>query len=586
MVDKQQHNQVDFNSAATGDAWTLRRQLVLLGFLLLALGLIARAVQLQIFEHSFLQAQGDARHHRTLAIPSHRGDLLDRNGAPLAISTPIDSVWGDPAQLQQAEQKIPQLAKILSLSPDDLLARVNRAAQEKKEFIYIARHIRPDIATSVVELDFPGVSMLREYRRYYPSADAAAHVIGFTDIDDIGREGMEMAYNEWLSGEPGLRRVIRDLNGREIEGVEIVREAVPGKDLHLSIDKQLQFFATRGLNQAIEQHKAASASIVVMNVVTGEVVAMANYPSYNPNSVVERTGEKQRNRSITDVFEPGSTIKPFTIAAAISSGKFNAADTVSTSPGRYRIGKYEVRDINDYGLLDLRGIIKKSSNVGVSKVATQLDPMHMWTMFDQFGFGHAPGSAFPGEAAGYLNHPTVWHHVEQATLSYGYGISVSILQLVRAYAAIANDGVMPEVTFIRRDESAPGKRIISKKVAGELKYMLESAVSDEGTGRAARIPGYRVAGKTGTSHRAQGGSYAEDRYISVFAGFAPVSQPRFASVVVVHDPSAGQHFGGSVAAPVFASVMANALRLHAIEPDNAVFPEMRAGIRPASGGDS
>jgi len=569
-----------------GDAWVRRRQLVLASFLLLAAALMVRAVHLQIFEHKFLRAQGDARHHRTLAIPSHRGNLLDRNGAPMAISTPIDSVWADPIDLNAAPDGLAVLAQTLALDTQDLSDRVARAAKAEREFIYIARHVRPAIAKQVAELEVPGVSMMREYRRYYPSGQASSHVVGFTDIDDIGREGMEMAYNEWLSGKAGQRRVIRDLNGREIEGVTTLREAVAGKDLHLSIDRQLQFFAARGLAEAVKEHKAESASIVVMDVSTGEIMAMANYPSYNPNSVAERRGAKQRNRSITDVFEPGSTMKPFTIAAALSSGHFKSGDIVYTSPGYYRIGKYEVRDESDYGWLDLGGIVKKSSNVGVSKVATQLDPIQMWTVFDQFGFGHPPGSAFPGEVAGYFNHPTVWHHVEQATLAYGYGISVSTLQLVRAYAAVANKGIMPEVSFVRRDEKAAGRRVIEEAVAAELKTMLESAVSDEGTGRAARIPGFRIAGKTGTSHRAQGGGYAEDRYVSIFAGFAPVSRPRFAAVVVVHDPSAGQHFGGSVAAPVFSSVMANALRLHAIEPDDITTSDVRADLLSKAGDES
>ena len=544
--------------------------------MVLATGLLLRAVQLQVFQHEFLRSQGDQRHQRTVSIPAHRGDLTDRNGEPLAISTPIHSVTGIPEELMESRERILEVARVIDVDGEALLARVEKAASRKSEFVYLARHVNPDVAESVRALRVPGVSLMREYRRYYPTANASAHVVGFTDIDDRGREGMEMAYDEWLSGKPGLRRVIRDLNGRQIEGIGTLREAEAGRDLALSIDKQLQFFADRALTEAIEEHKAESASLVVLDVVTGEVLAMANYPAYNPNRVSERTGAKQRNRSITDVFEPGSTMKPFTIAAALMSGKFQTDDIVYTSPGAYRIGKYEVRDSSDYGWLDLGGIIKKSSNVGVSKVATQLEPTQMWSVFDQLGFGHPTGSAFPGEVAGYFNHPTLWHHVEQATLSYGYGISVSALQLARAYAAIANDGVMPQISFVKVGSVDEGQQVIPRDIAAQLRVMLEAAVSDEGTGKFARIPGYRVAGKTGTSHRAQKGGYAEDRYVSVFAGFAPASNPRFAAVVVVHDPTGGQHYGGQVAAPVFSSVMANTLRLQDVEPDNVADERLRA----------
>ena len=563
-------------SGKSNNTWLMRRRLVLTGFLLVGLGLTIKAVHLQIFQHDFLRGQGDARHHRSVAIPAHRGNLLDRNGEPLAISTPIDSLWGDPKNLLQDVDGLGKLAQLLSLPAEGLISRIQRAYDQGREFVYIERHVRPDIAATVKEAEIGGVSTLREYRRYYPSGRAAAHVVGFTDIDDVGREGMELSYDEWLSGEPGLRRVVRDLNGREIEGINIVRPAIAGKDISLSIDKQVQYFADRALSEALETHRAESASVVVMDVQTGEVLAMANQPTYNPNDVPDRTGGKQRNRSITDVFEPGSTMKPFTIAAALMSGKFRSDDIVFTSPGHYKIGKYEVRDAGNYGWLDLGGIIKKSSNVGISKLATQLEPTQMWSVFDELGFGHPPGSTFPGEVAGYFNHPTLWHHVEQATLSYGYGISVSALQLVRAYAAIANGGILPEITFLRADSPSEGKRVIPHNTSRELRRMLESVVSDDGTGKFARIPGYRVAGKTGTSHRAQGGGYAEDRYVSVFAGFAPVSNPRFAAVVVVHDPTAGQHFGGAVAAPVFSSVMAHALRLQGVEPDDFSDASVRA----------
>lgn len=548
--------------------WTVRRQFVLFMFALMGLTLIGRALYLQFFEYDFYRNQGDARHLRSVAIPAHRGNMHDRNGEPLAISTPIKTAWGVPQKLLEQPAALREVAALLEIPADKLLRKTEVANSQGKEFMYVKRHIMPDVAKKISALNVDGLGLLREYRRYFPSGRAASQVVGFTDIDDVGREGLELAYNEWLSGEPGKRRVVQDRTGREITGVDIVKPAVPGKDLRLSIDKQLQYFSDQALIDVIKEHKAESASVVVMKVQTGEVLAMSNYPSYNPNDTNDRTGGRQRNRSVTDVFEPGSTMKPFTIAAALESGRFKADDIVYTSPGYYSIGKYQINDIRDNGWLDLRGIVRKSSNVGVSKVATQLDPEQMWSVFDSFGFGRSPGSEFPGEVAGYFNHPILWHHIEQASISYGYGISVSALQLVRAYSALANDGVLPTVSFVAIDgPQDEGLRVLDKAIAREVRNMLESVVTD-GTGHRAAIPGYRVAGKTGTSHRSVSGGYAEDRYVSVFAGFAPASRPELATVVVIHDPKGGQHFGSVVAAPVFANVMSHALRIQNIEPDD------------------
>ncbi len=547
--------------------WTRRRHEVLLLFFVMASCLVVRAVYLQVFDHEFYRGEGDMRQQRVVSIPANRGNLLDRHGEALAVSTPIQSIWGDPRSLVEQPAAMREAAALLELDPAKLQKRIDTAQSQGKEFIYIKRHVTPDIASKVMDLRISDLSTQREFRRYYPSGQAASHVIGFTDIDDVGREGLELAYNDWLKGQPGLRRVIRDLNGREIASMDIVKPAVPGKELRLSIDKQLQYFTSSVLRDAVSKQKAESGSVVVMDVKTGEVLAMANYPVYNPNDLKDRTGGRQRNRSITDVFEPGSTMKPFTIAAALDSGDFKPDDIVFTSPGHYEIGKYKISDSRDNGWLDLRGIVRKSSNVGVSKVATQLDPEQMWSVFDAFGFGRPPGSEFPGEVAGYFNHPTLWHHIEQASVSYGYGISVSALQLVRAYAAIANGGIMPTVSFIAQPKNEDGRRVVDKEIASEVSRMLESVVTD-GTGTRAKVPGYRIAGKTGTSHRSQSGGYAEDRYVSVFAGFAPASRPEIAVVVVVHDPKAGEHFGSVVAAPVFANVMSHALRLQGVEPDD------------------
>jgi len=558
--------------------WTMRRQFVLFMFALMGLTLVGRALYLQVFDHDFYRDQGDARHLRTVAIPAHRGNMHDRNGEPLAISTPIKTVWGVPEKLVAQPAALREVSAVLSIPPAELQQKAEKAHSQGKQFMYIKRHVMPEPAKKVSQLNVEGLGLQREYRRYYPSGRAASQVVGFTDIDDVGREGLELAYNDWLSGEPGKRRVVQDRTGREITGVDIISPAVPGKDLRLSIDKQLQYFSDQALIDAVKQHNAESASVVVMNVHTGEVLAMSNYPSYNPNDISDRTGGQQRNRSLTDVFEPGSTMKPFTIAAALESGKFKPDDIVYTSPGYYSIGKYQINDVRDNGWLDLRGIVRKSSNVGVSKVATQLDPEQMWSVFDSFGFGRSPGSEFPGEVAGYFNHPILWHHIEQASVSYGYGISVSALQLVRAYSALANDGMLPTVAFIANDQAEDeGRRVIDKQIAREVRNMLESVVTD-GTGHRASIPGYRVAGKTGTSHRSVSGGYAEDRYVSVFAGFAPASRPELAAVVVIHDPKAGQHFGSVVAAPIFSDVMSHALRIQNIEPDDV--DDNRVGLGP------
>lgn len=561
--------------------WTRRRHVVAVFFAILGAILVVRAVSLQVFDHEFYRGQGDARQLRTVAMPAHRGMLLDRDGEPLAISTPIQTLWGVPGELVDQPVALTEVASVLGMDAGQLISRVEKAAKlsPAREFIYVKRHVPPMAAAEVMALNVAGLSVQREYRRYYPSGRASAHMLGFTDIDDRGREGLEMAYDNWLSGTAGSRRVVRDRTGREITARDVIQAPVPGKDLRLSIDKQLQYFADRALVEAVGTHKAQSGSVVVMDVHSGEVAAIANYPAYNPNDMRDRSGGRQRNRAITDVFEPGSTMKPFTIAAALDSGKFEAGDVIYTSPGYYTIGKYQINDFRDYGWLDLRGIIRKSSNVGISKVARQLEPTQMWSVFDDFGFGRAPGTEFPGEVAGYFNHSDRWHRAEQASISYGYGISVSALQLARAYSALAADGVMPPVSFLDIDhvdgQANEGKRVMNEAVALEIQGMLESVVT-EGTGHRAGVPGYRVAGKTGTTRLSKGGGYAKDRYVSLFAGFAPVSDPAYAVVVVIHDPNAGEYFGSLVAAPVFAQVMSHALRLGGVEPDavDGISPEL------------
>lgn len=546
-----------------------RRKFVLFLFACLAISLIVRAAYLQIYDYKFLRSEGQARQNRVIEIPAHRGSIFDRNGVPLAVSTPIETIWGVPMEMLENQALWNQLAATLNIRPETLGDRIIAAAEKGRGFMYLKRHVQPQVAEQVKALSMSGVSSLREYARYYPVGKAASHVVGFTNIDDKGVEGLELSYDSsWLKGESGKRRIVKDLTSREIESLEVISQAKPGKDLYLSIDKRLQYQAYIALEEAVRIHKASSGSLVVMDVNTGEILAMTNAPSYNPNNGAERVGVKKRNRAITDQFEPGSTMKPFTIAAALESGQFSPNDIVYTSPGYYKLGRYEIRDSKDYGWLDLRGIIRKSSNVGVTKVAQQLDPEQMWSIYDQFGFGRPPGSEYPGEVPGLLNHSSLWNTVEQTTLSYGYGLAASVLQLTRAYAAIANGGVMHQVSFIKRDKPEAGVRAISEKVSKQVTSMLESVVSEKGTGVRAKVPGFRVAGKTGTSYKSYSGGYDEDRYISVFAGFAPVSNPKFALVVVLHDPSSGEHYGGSVAAPVFSKVMGDALRILGVKPDD------------------
>ena len=548
--------------------WSRRRGLVLASFACLAMALVVRAVYVQVIHEDFYRNQGQQRQIRTVEIPASRGDLLDRHGDPLAISAPIPSLFGNPKDMASQPEQMRQIASLLGMDAARLSKRIANDVVRGRVFTYVKRQVDPELVDKVLALNVKSVEVMSEYRRYYPSAGAASHLIGFTGIDENGREGLEMAYDNWLSGESGQRRIVRDRNGREIAGMDVIKPAVAGKDLRLSIDRQLQYFANRALQEAVSENEAESGSIVIMDVKSGEIMAMANYPTYNPNDLADRVGGNQRNRSVTDVFEPGSTMKPFTIAAALDSGKFKPEDIVYTSPGYYQIGKYVISDDGqDNGWLDLTGIVTKSSNVGISKVASQLEPEQMWSVLDSFGFGRSPGSEFPGEVAGYFNHPTLWHHIEQASISFGYGISVSALQLVRAYAAMANGGIMQPVSFLAQDSVPQGQSVIDESIANDVVRMLE-AVVEEGSGKRAHIPGYRVAGKTGTSHKSQQGGYAEDRYVSVFAGFAPVSDPRLAAVVVVHDPKAGTHFGGTVAAPVFADVISHGLRLGGIEPDD------------------
>lgn len=525
-----------------------------------------RAVDLHVFNKEFLQSQGNARYMRTMPVAAHRGVITDRYGDPLAVSTPVDSVWINPAEFMTARTSWNKLTNLLSLNAEKIERLVLQRA--KREFVYLKRHIRPELAEQVAALNIAGVYLQREYRRYYPAGEVAAHVLGFTNIDDAGQEGLELAYNDWLRGESGRKMVIKDRLGRTIKHVESIQAAQPGNDLTLSIDRRLQYLAYRELKRAVNANKAKSGSAVILDTKTGEVLAMVNQPSYNPNNRSKLNSYRLRNRAVTDVFEPGSTIKPFTVAAALESGRFKPNSIVNTSPGYFHIGKYVVQDIKNYGRINLSTILSKSSNIGASKLALAITAKNLTDVHSRIGFGFSTGSGFPGEVGGILNMPTEKQLVEKATLSYGYGLSVTPLQLARSYAAIANDGVMPAVSFTRVKDVESEVKVLSAKHAQQIRKMLEAVVDKNGTGHLAAVSGYRIAGKTGTVKKASAGGYSDDRYVAVFAGIAPASNPRLAMVVTINEPRGDVYYGGKVAAPVFSKVMSGALRLMDVAPDN------------------
>jgi cell division protein FtsI (penicillin-binding protein 3) len=540
----------------------------LLVFLLCSVALVARAVNLQIVDTDFLQDQGEARYLREVKVATRRGNILDRNGEPLAVSTPVDSVWVNPGELLQAPEDIEPLARVLGVEAEEIERRLTQRAG--REFVWLRRRLHPDVAAEIEALGLHGVFLQKEYRRFYPAGEVTAHLIGFTNIDDVGQEGLELAYNDWLEGRPGLKRVIRDRLGRTVEQVEMVREAEPGRDLSLTIDRSLQYLAYRELKRAVLTHGARSGSVVLLDVKTGEVLAMVNQPSYNPNQS-DMDHEGLRNRAVTDVFEPGSVMKPFAVASALETGRWTPTTPIDTTPGRINVGRHTISDHHNYGPIDLTRLITKSSNVAATKVALDLEPEHMWDTYNRFGFGDVTGSGFPGESAGVLRNHQRWRRVEQATLSYGYGISVTVLQLAEAFAALADEGRLRRPSLVMGAANPPTS-ILDPTIARQVAAMLETVTGPEGTGKAARVSNYRVAGKTGTSRKASASGYAS-RYIASFAGFAPVSDPRLVAVVVVNDPSGDAYYGGLVAAPLFSTVMEGALRLLNVPPDDYVLAQ-------------
>ena len=543
------------------------RHYLVLALLLLAGGaLMVQAVYLHTLRTQFLKGQGDARALRTVSINAHRGMLLDRNGEPLAISAPVDSVWVVPEDFRKARQRWPELARVLGLDPTQMSATV--AARADTKFAYLRRAVPPEMADAALTLKLPGVYRQRGYRRYYPLAEAAGHVVGYTDIDDHGQGGLEAAYDAHLRGTPGRERIVLDARRQRVALLETIAPPRPGKDLRLSLDRRIQYLAYRELKAAVLRHKAASGMAVMLDVASGEVLAMVNQPTFNPNDRADQDPDRRRNRAVTDPFEPGSTIKPFTVAAALAHRSFDPHRVIDTSPGYLRVARHTVRDVHNYGALDMAGVIRKSSNVGAVQIGLSMSPQQMWESFARFGFGVPTSTGFPGEASGLLRAAQSWRQVEQVTMAFGYGVSGTALQLARAYAALASGGLLRPVSFlaVSAGEQPAGERALPADVAAEVNAMLEGVVGPGGTATKAAIAGYRVAGKTGTTHIAAGGSYDRRRYLATFAGFAPVSHPRLVLLVSLRDPQ-GAYYGGEVAAPVFQSVMAGALRMLGVAPD-------------------
>ena len=547
---------------------SFRMRLAVVFTLMLASGaaLVGRAVQLQLVQHSFLASEGAARFTRVAAIVAHRGTITDRYGEPLAVSTPVDAVWVNPRELAANIEQLPRLARAIHLNQQELVRRVSTGTD--REFMYLARGLQPADARKVRSLQISGVNLAREYRRYYPAGEVTGHLLGFTDVDDAGQEGAELSFDNWLGGEDGSKRVIQDSQGNRVEDIESIRPVRPGRELRLSIDLRIQYLAYRELKAAIRDNRARSGSVVVIDVRTGEVLAMVNQPAFNPNDRHQLNPALYRNRAATDLFEPGSSIKPFFVAAGLASGRFQADSIIDTSPGYIQVGSSLIHDEHNLGPIPLASVLAFSSNVGMAHLALSLEPRQIWSTLDALGFGQVTASGFPGESAGQLSNYSHWRSVLVGSMSHGYGLSVTPLQLAQAYATLGGLGLRRPVSMLRVDGPVPGQRVLERPVCAALLHLLESVITLPGaTGKLAAIPGYRIAGKTGTAWKAEGGGYSQDRYVAAFGGVAPVSNPRLAAVIVIDEPSAGKYHGGDVAAPVFSAVIGGALRLLGVPPD-------------------
>lgn len=550
-----------------------RYKIISLVFAVLFLGLGVRAVHLQIVDNDYLQSQGDARYLRVQKEPPTRGMISDRNGQPIAISTPVESIWMHPATIlkQEKEYSYAQLTSLLGMTREQLIAKAEK--RKARQFVYLKRHLPPQVAKKILALEVPGINSEREYKRYYPAGAVMGHVLGFTNIDNEGQEGLELAYDDALKGQPGSTQVLRDKMGHVVEYVEQLARVRHGDDIKLSLDVRIQYLAYRHLQAAVKRHKATSASLVALDAKTGEVLSMISMPDFNPNDRSDLKSAQFRNRSITDSYEPGSTVKPLAVAMALEADVVKPSSIIDTDKGFYYIGRNRISDTSPYGEITVSEVIQKSSNIGSAKIAMMMEPRDLYNTYRSLGYGQTNQLIIPGEQRGILANRKKWKPIENATMSYGYGLSVNTLQLARSYQALANDGVLLPVSLLPVDEVPKGKRVFSEETADQVALMLEAAVGDDGTAPKARVPQFRVGGKTGTAHRVVGGKYQDDSYMSLFAGFAPISDPEIVLVVSVNDPKGVDYYGGLVAAPVFSKVMAGALRLRGVTPDALVEPE-------------
>lgn len=550
-----------------------RRFAVMAFFTVAATALVVKTLDMQVLHSEFFHKQGDARQLRTVAISANRGDIVDRNGEPFAVSAPVNSIWVNPKKAQYHLDEVADVARLLSIDVISLKEKIKNNVS--REFLYLKRHVTPGLAEQVMAMKVPGIELQNEYRRYYPGGEVSAHIIGFSDIDDNGQEGIELAYDAWLKGHPGKKRVIRDRLGRAFDDVERIKSVEPGKKLKLSIDKRLQYLTYRSLKAAVLKHNAVAGSAVVLDVHTGEVLAMVNQPSFNVNDRKQMKPQAMRNRAVTDVFEPGSTMKPISVAAALESGRWKPYYKVETAPGTMMVNGNPIRDERNYGDLDVGGVLEKSSNVGISKIVLAMDAEEQWSMYRNLGLGVSTNSGFPGEVDGRLSLNASDNDFVRASMAFGYGVSVTPLQLAHAYSAIAADGILHPVSFLLDEDAdqeqenkknTTGVRVMSAETARAVRKMMQRVISN-GTGKRAAVANYSVAGKTGTVHKFVAGGYAKDRYLSIFSGMVPADNPELVMVVMINEPRNGEHFGGLVAAPVFSKVMSGAMRLLDVAPD-------------------
>ncbi len=541
-------------------------------------GLAARAAYIQVVSNEFYQKQGEVRFARTLELPANRGRILDRNGLILASSVPVPSIWAIPEDVDLDKKQAVQLAKLLEIPVVDLNKKL---ADDDKTFVWLKRQVDESVAQQIAAMGLKGIYQRKEYKRQYPEREAAAHVVGFTNVEDVGQEGVELSFNKELGGRAGTRRVIKDRMGRVVEAVGETTPPVDGRDLQLSIDSKVQFFAYQKLRDAVTVNKAKAGSVVVLDAITGEVLALANYPSYTPDKRRNLSGEQLRNRALTDTFEPGSVMKPFTVGLGLDTGRITPQTLIDTGTGRLHFAGSNISDSHANGILTVEGVIQKSSNIGTTKIAMQMPAREMWELFSQAGFGQKPQISFPGAVSGKLRPYKTWKPIEQATMSYGYGLSASLFQMARSYTVFSHDGQIIPVTMLKSAEPAVGVQVLSSKTAGQVRKMLQMAAGPGGTGQLAQTMGYSVGGKSGTAYKQVGKGYGTDKnrkYRGWFVGMAPIENPRIIVAVMIDEPSAGKYFGGQVAAPVFSEVVQQTLRMMGVQPDMAVVPQIVAVV--------